>query len=133
MSHASILLVDDDPFVRAVVDRRLTAVGYAVTSVEDGAAALAALEAGDYDVIILDGMMPVADGFHVLRQMRARRVAADTPVIMLTAMKRPEDEQQARRLGVSAFVQKPFDPLQLIASIDDLVASRAANGLRSAG
>jgi DNA-binding response OmpR family regulator len=125
--RASILLADDDPFLRAIVEQRLESAGFFVKSVEDGAAALFELQTERYDAVILDGMMPMVDGFEVLRRLRATGAADGVPIVMLTALDGSESEQVALQLGAAAHMPKPFDAAVLIERLQALVAvSRAA-------
>jgi CheY-like chemotaxis protein len=106
-----ILVVDDDTDIRQVLQDRLNAYGYAVETAMDGAEALDALQRGDYDGMILDIRMPKIDGLEVLR--RTRQSHPRLPVIMITASKVKEDDDQAIREGAQELLLKPFDVAQL--------------------
>jgi CheY-like chemotaxis protein len=118
----TILLADDDPFLRAIIEQRLESAGYFVKSVEDGAAALAELQSERYDAVILDGMMPMVDGFEVLRRVRMSGLAAGVPIIMLTALNGSDSQRVALELGAAAHIAKPFDPVALVETLQALIA-----------
>ena len=80
---AKILIVDDEPRIRALIREHLQHDGFTCEEATDGSAALAALSVGGIDLVILDIMMPFVDGMTCLKEMRKRKI--DTPVIMLTA------------------------------------------------
>lgn len=121
MPQNQILIADDDPLLRAVLEHKLAAAGYAVLSVEDGRAALDAARLGRPAAIVLDAMMPVMDGFEALRRLKADPTLKDMPVVMLTALKREDDVVSALKLGASDYVAKPFNPDELVARLDRLV------------
>lgn len=108
-----ILLVDDDPTVRAVVERYLQRAGYRVEAVGDGREALTRLRAASVDLAILDVMLPGMDGLSVLRSMRAD--GDETPVILLTARGEEVDRVGGIELGADDYVVKPFSPRELVA------------------
>lgn len=110
-----MLIVDDDPRIRTMVRTYAEAKGHACTEASGGDAALEALEQADFDIVILDVMMPDMDGFSVLANMRR---SGDTPVIMLTARDEEYDRLRGFELGVDDYVPKPFSPKELIARVD---------------
>jgi DNA-binding response OmpR family regulator len=120
MAQSHVLIADDDPLLRAILEHRLSAAGYAVASVEDGQAALDYAEAKHPEIVVLDAMMPIMDGFEALRHMRANPRLDDVAVVMLTALKREEDVVSALRLGAADYLAKPFNPDELVARLDRL-------------
>ncbi|MCR5872901.1 response regulator transcription factor [Phenylobacterium sp. J426] len=122
-----ILIADDDPLLRAILEHKLEAAGYAVKSVEDGRAALEAAAEDIPGVVVLDAMMPVMDGFEALRRFKQDPRLADVAIIMLTALKREADIVSALKLGAADYVPKPFNPDELVARLDRLMS-----GLRGA-
>ena len=102
---ARILLADDDPGVREVVTYAFEKEGFAVTSAEDGDAALAQVEEASYDVVVLDVMMPGTSGVDVCRQIRAH---SSVPIVMLTAKDAELDRVLGLELGADDYVTKPF-------------------------
>lgn len=119
-----VLIADDDPLLRAILEHKLTAAGYLVKSVGDGQAALDQAQSDRPTVIVLDAMMPVMDGFEALRRIKSNPDLRGIAVVMLTAMKREEDVVSALRLGAADYLSKPFNPDELVARLDRVVASQ---------
>jgi DNA-binding response OmpR family regulator len=122
---AEVLVVDDDPDIRMLVAFALEDSGYTVRQASDGEAALVALEAKAPDAMVLDVMMPGTDGFGVLRGMRAKRIAPDTRVIILTCKTEERDHLRGWELGADEYLTKPFDPEELVARVKWLLQSSA--------
>ncbi len=108
-----ILIADDDPIVRDVLMRYLSADGFDVTEAADGAAAIEAFERNPHDLIVIDLMMPRIDGFGVLDRVRAHSEQA--AVIMLTARGSESDRVVGLELGADDYVAKPFSPREMVA------------------
>jgi DNA-binding response OmpR family regulator len=123
MSARRILIADDDPLLRALLVHRLSADGYQVTTAENGSEALAAIAEQQPDLVVLDALMPVMDGFEVLRRLKASGLS-DAPVIMLTALKREQDIVGALQLGAADYLVKPFIPDELGQRVRRLLQSR---------
>ena len=107
MAGERILVVDDEPTVREVVQHYLEREGYRVGAAEDGPTALAVFSADVPDLIVLDLMLPGVDGLEVCRQIRAKD---STPIIMLTAKGHESDRIVGLELGADDYVIKPFSP-----------------------
>ena len=112
---ATILIVDDEPRIRELIEEHLAYAGFACRQAGDGAAALGLLEQGGIDLVILDIMMPFMDGMTCLRQMRARKLP--TPVIILTARGEEYDKLAGLEGGADDYVVKPFSPRELVARV----------------
>lgn len=112
---ARILVVDDDPELRALLQRFLSEHGFQVRVADTGKAMDAALQRDPADVIVLDLMMPGEDGLAVLRRLRAD--GDQTPVIMLTARGDPVDRVLGLEMGADDYLAKPFLPRELVARI----------------
>jgi len=112
-----ILVVDDDGSNRDMLERRLARLGYTVRQAEDGPEALAAAEAGEVDVILLDLLMPGMDGIEVLAALKASPRSRAVPVIMLSAMDSMETIARCVELGAEDYLPKPFEPVLLRARI----------------
>jgi DNA-binding response OmpR family regulator len=110
-----VLLAEDDFDLNAIVVKKLVAEGFDVESCHDGGEALDRLLFGDYDVAILDIMMPVADGLQVVGRLRAK--GKTTPVIFLTARDAVYDRVRGLDAGANDYVVKPFSFDELIARI----------------
>jgi len=114
-----ILVVDDEPAVRASLERALRLEGYDIALAADGSEALAALEQDDTDAVVLDVMMPGVDGLEVCRTMR--RSGDRTPVLMLTARDAVSDRVAGLDAGADDYVVKPFALDELLARLRALL------------
>jgi excisionase family DNA binding protein len=103
---ARILIVDDEPAVRAMLERALSDADYEVAAVGDGPAALDRLREADYDLLIIDLKMPGMDGLSVVRAVRRRSLGL--PVIVITGFSTEASAIEAINLGVSGYLTKPF-------------------------
>lgn len=115
----SILIVEDDERVSDFLERGLKAEGYAVHVARDGEAGLEAALASEFELIVLDLMLPKMHGHEVCQELRAR--ANFTPVLMLTAMDSLEDKVEGLRLGADDYLTKPFAFDELVARADALI------------
>lgn len=109
------LLVDDDPDIRALVPDYLQGFGIAAVAVADGAAMRAALAAAPYELLLLDLMLPDADGLELCRWVR--QAHAGLAVIMLTAQGDPLSRVLGLEVGADDYLAKPFEPRELVARI----------------
>jgi serine phosphatase RsbU (regulator of sigma subunit) len=105
----TLLVVDDNEMNRDLLSRRLAKRGHDVLMAEDGYRALEMIEDHDFDLILLDIMMPGLDGYEVLAKIREQRGPGNLPVIMATAKDESQDIVRAFKLGANDFVTKPFD------------------------
>ena len=102
-----ILIVDDEANIRRVVKEYAEFEGYQTDEAEDGMQAATKAKANDYDVIIMDIMMPRLDGFSACKEIRKTK---DTPIIMLSARGEEYDKLFGFELGIDDYVVKPFSP-----------------------
>ena len=107
---AHILVVDDDDRLRSLLKRYLSRSGYSVTVARDASVARKFLDSIDFDLVILDVMMPGEDGFSLLSGIRER---LDVPAIMLTARTDSDDRIDGLRRGADDYLSKPFEPEEL--------------------
>ena len=114
-----MLLVDDDAPIRRMLERTLTAEGYAITAVADGGAALAQVERSLPDVIVLDVAMPGLDGLAVTRRLRAKGLAV--PILLLTARDALHERVEGLDAGADDYLVKPFEVEELTARIRALM------------
>src|SRR5262245_65385500 len=105
-----ILWIDDDTRLTAMVIEYLGARGVEAVARADGASGLAELERGDYAALVLDVMLPDADGFELCRRVRAR---SELPILMLTARGDEDDRIVGLELGADDYLPKPFNPREL--------------------
>lgn len=117
LPSARLLVVDDNDMNREMLSRRLQKLGYEVTEVGDGRIALDKLRDGNFDLVLLDILMPVLDGFQTLEFMKADQRLRHLPVIMLTALDDVESTVRCIEAGAEDFVPKPFNPVVLRARI----------------
>ena len=120
-----ILLAEDEVDLNNVVTRYLKKNGYSVDSVLDGEEALDYLEYGEYDLVILDIMMPKVDGFEVIKKLRDK--GNHTSVLMLTARDSADDKVKGLDLGADDYIVKPFDFNELMARIRAVVRRKHGN------
>ncbi|MEM6409681.1 MAG: ATP-binding protein, partial [Pseudomonadota bacterium] len=122
-----VLLAEDNDInavlARAVVERG----GHRLTLVQDGAAAVEAAAAGDFDIILMDMHMPVMGGLDAARAIRAAEKGRRVPIIALTANALQEDQDACFEAGMDEFLSKPFEPPALLALISRYAASNAAS------
>lgn len=118
---SSILVVDDDPLIRTLVEHKLRLRGFEVVSAESGEEGLRKVAAKRPDLIVLDAMMPELDGFEVLHRLKQDAATAGIPVIMLTARKQERDIVSALSSGARDYLVKPFMPEELIMRIRNLL------------
>jgi DNA-binding NtrC family response regulator len=119
---ARILVVDDEEIVRRSCLRSLGESGHQVEAVDSGAAALAKIEDGRYDVLILDIMMPEMDGIEVLR--RVKETHPDIEVVMITGLSQIATAVSAMKLGAFDYLPKPFDPDELKLAVERALERR---------
>lgn len=118
---ARILVVDDEPHIRRVLEAILGKEGFEVLVAVDGPQGLDELGAEDVDLVILDLMMPGANGLEILSKIRSDPLRAKTPVIILTAKGQDTDRDAALAGGANDFLTKPFSPKKLIARIHEIL------------
>ncbi len=114
-----ILLVEDEKLLAETVRRGLINEGFVVEVVHDGVSGLWAATENPYDVILLDLMLPLKNGYDVLKEIRARKIW--TPVMMLTAKDGEYDQTDAFDLGADDYLTKPFSFLVLVARLRALI------------
>ena len=109
-----ILVVDDEKPICDLIDINLSAAGYDCKTVQDGLAAIELIEREDFDLILLDIMLPGADGFDIMEYIRPLKV----PVIFITAKNNVRDKIKGLKLGAEDYLVKPFDVLELMARVE---------------
>jgi two-component system alkaline phosphatase synthesis response regulator PhoP len=114
-----ILLVEDEPGLVLTVSDLLSSEGYKVDVAGDGELGLAKAAEGEFDLVVLDVMLPKKTGFEVCRELRQRGV--DTAVLMLTAKTQVVDRVVGLKLGADDYLTKPFNPAELLARVEALL------------
>ena len=123
MANEKILVVDDDKNICELLRLYLVKEGYSVTMAHDGEAALTDFDKLHPDLVLLDVMMPVMDGWEVCRKIRAKD---NTPIIMLTAKGETYDKVLGLELGADDYIVKPFDAKEVTARIKAVLRRTAA-------
>jgi DNA-binding response OmpR family regulator len=131
----TVLVVDDEPEIRLLVQRALEKHGYAVETAEDGAEGLAKAEVLVPDLVLLDAMLPKLHGFEACRRIKSSPVTRHVPVVMMTAVYRgwrfAQDAREA--YGAEDYVEKPFHFDDLLRRIESVLEASAAREVRQAG
>jgi two-component system alkaline phosphatase synthesis response regulator PhoP len=117
-----ILIADDEEDVKAVVQLFLESKGYLTVTAFDGLDAIERAKEEHPDLIILDIMMPIIDGFEVCKKLKADPSLAKIPVIMLSASSHSESKQRGLEAGAVDYLIKPFEPEQLERVIKNILA-----------
>lgn len=117
-----LLVVDDEAKIREVIREYSEFNGYDVTEAEDGMSAVGLVKLNDYDIIIMDVMMPKLDGFSACKEIKKIK---DIPVIMLSARGEEYDKLFGFELGIDDYMVKPFSPKELMARVGAVLARRS--------
>jgi two-component system cell cycle response regulator len=117
---ARVLVVDDIPANVKLLEARLSAEYFDVTTAYSGAEALAACERAECDIVLLDVMMPDMDGFEVCRRLKSNPATHHIPVVMVTALDQPSDRVAGLKAGADDFLTKPVSDIALIARVRSL-------------
>ncbi len=117
--NSRILLVEDEPGLVLTISDLLSAEGYEVRAASDGEAALAKAAGREFDLVILDVMLPKKTGLDVCRELRQRGI--DSAILMLTAKNQIVDRVVGLKLGADDYLAKPFDPAELLARVEALL------------
>jgi two-component system phosphate regulon response regulator OmpR len=131
MAMAKILVLDDEPDLRALLQRYLTEHGFEVKAIPDASQIDRLLQRESFDVLILDIMMRGEDGLSVCQRLRAQRETI--PIIMLTARGDPVDRILGRESGADDYLAKPFNPRELLACIHALLRRQRMLGQHRPG
>lgn len=115
-----VLVVDDSPVIRLLLEDVLSAVGYEVWVAEYGADALSIMANRRPDIVLTDLNMPNMDGFALLAAIRARPAYADVPVMIISSEDAEAKKARGRDAGVAGWIVKPFEPAELIEALWNL-------------
>jgi two-component system, OmpR family, response regulator len=127
-----VLVVDDERSIRLVLGAALELEGHQVVHADCAARALDLLDGWRFDAVLLDVMLPDADGLEILARVRtARGGSCSTPIIVLTALSDPSHRTEALRGGADAFLLKPFDIVEVLAEVGAVTAMSGADRQRS--
>ena len=125
-----ILIVEDDPNIARTIEVTISLVGYECRICGDGAAAVQEVLEHDYDLVLLDVMLPVMDGFAVCKELERDPKTASIPVIMLTARGEEVDRVLGLELGADDYVVKPFSARELLLRVRAILRRQRSTGDR---
>ncbi len=121
MGKKRILLADDEEDIKTVVAMFLEAEGYEVITAFDGLDALEKVRCDKPDLILLDIMMPVLDGFEVCKRLKENEETAAIPVVILSAAAHVESVNRGLKAGAKDYIVKPFEPETLLEKIEQFI------------
>jgi len=121
MSAKTILYVEDNEFNRKIVRDLLKRTSYRLIEAQDGEAGVATTLAERPDLILMDIQLPKISGMEAMRQIRADASMANTPIIAITSFALSGDDQKAKEAGATAYLAKPYSPLELLNLIRKLL------------
>jgi len=117
-----ILVVDDNESIRRLIRVNLELEGYEVVDAVDGQECLDLAGRLQLDLVTIDVVMPRLDGFAAAAALRADPRTAGLPIVMVTTQSQPADRRRAQQVGVDAYITKPFDPAELVATVGEVLA-----------
>lgn len=116
---AKILIVDDEDVLRMLLMDTLEFEGFEVEEAEDGLEGLQKIQETDYDLVLLDYMMPHLTGMELLEKLQPLEL--DVPIVMLTAKAQQADQEAALSKGAYGFMPKPFSPAELVSLVKEIL------------
>jgi len=122
MSRGKILVIDDEDIVRISISRALAPEGYEIKTVKDGSEGMKQLEQEEFDLVLTDLKMPNMDGIEVLSNIKNRWPKTD--VVIVTGYQTVETAVKAIKLGAADYIEKPFTPDSLIATVSGVFRTR---------
>jgi two-component system alkaline phosphatase synthesis response regulator PhoP len=124
MQKGKILVVDDEVYILHILDFSLGAEGFDVITANNGELAVEKAIQEKPDLIVLDVMMPVLDGYETCRRLKRETETKHIPVILLTAKGREADKRLGFEVGAIDYIVKPFSPNRLIGRIEEIIGCR---------
>lgn len=124
MRKGKILVVDDEVYILHILEFSLGAEGFEVITANNGAVAVEKAMQEKPDLIVLDIMMPVLDGYETCRRLKREPETKHIPVILLTAKGREADKRLGFEVGAVDYVVKPFSPNRLIGRVEEIIGCR---------
>ena len=118
---ARIMAVDDSPSIRKMVSVTLMSKGHDVISAEDGEDAYQLAKNEDVDLVITDLYMPKLDGIGLVEKLRQLESYRYLPILFLTTESSPDMKQRGKQAGATGWIVKPFEPTQLLATLDKVL------------
>jgi DNA-binding response OmpR family regulator len=127
MPDAKVLLVDDDPVILKLLQVNFEMEGYTVMTAADGVEGLEKARSEHPDIVLLDIMMPRMDGLQVTQALKGDDATKEIPIILLSAKAQASDIQAGKDMGADDYLTKPFDPLELLERVGDLLQGGIRN------
>ncbi|UOE93113.1 response regulator [Alkalihalobacillus sp. LMS39] len=115
-----LLVAEDEDVLRMLIVDTLEDEGYTIDEAADGLEAMEFIEKNQYDLILVDYMMPGLTGIEVIEKVRTMEEKKDTLIMMLTAKSQQADEEKARKAGADFFLAKPFSPIKLAEMVGEI-------------
>ncbi|UII56747.1 response regulator [Cytobacillus spongiae] len=120
-----ILIAEDEEILRMLIVDTLEEEEYIVDEAEDGEEALKLIEENDYDLLILDYMMPGLTGLEVIQKLRGEEYQSNVKILMLSAKSQKHEIDRVLEAGADFFMEKPFSPFQLIERVEEILHEQA--------
>lgn len=124
MTRPLVLVVDDSPTIRKIVELTLRREGYDVAAADSGVTALAAIADRKPDLILLDIMLPNLNGYQLCQLLKRNERSRSVPVVMLSGKDGMFDKMKGKLVGAADYVTKPFDSKKLVATVAKFAAPR---------
>lgn len=121
MGKGKVLVVDDEVYILHILDFSLGAEGFEVLTANNGELGIEKAKQEKPDLIVLDIMMPVLDGYETCRRLKQEAETKDIPVVLLTAKGRDVDKRLGYEVGAVDYIVKPFSPSRLIERIEEII------------
>ena len=119
-----ILVIDDDPTLTKLVESRLNANGFAAMSFNDAAIGLETAMKKIPDLVILDVMMPIINGYNMCSLLKSEQKTKKIPIIMLTSRSEDQDKAIGKEVGADVYLTKPFKMEELLKTVEELLRSK---------
>ena len=123
---STIMIIEDDEELNEILEYNLSRAGYQTKQAWDGRLAMADLEANPPDLVLLDVMLPGADGWEVCRFMSSTPQLKSIPIVIFTAKSAREDFDQARQFNLAGFFTKPYATADVLRHVQNVLAARPA-------
>jgi DNA-binding response OmpR family regulator len=121
-----ILVIEDDAFLRDLINKKLSSAGFAISEAADGESGLTSTQENKPDLILLDLLLPAIDGFEVLSKLKADPVTHPIPVIILSNLGQKEDIDKGLKLGAADYLIKAqFTPEEIIVKVKEVFEKKA--------
>lgn len=117
----TLLIAEDEPILRMLIMDTLEDEGYTLEEAADGEEALDKITSIDFDLVILDYMMPKMTGIEVIEKMKKNESCQMTKILMLSAKSQQAEQDKVIRAGADGFMSKPFSPLDLIDKVEEML------------